>query len=215
MWKFLQSKTGMVTILCVIVAAIAAVLAYSVLTRRAVRRMLDYKYNEMSLLSMFAEVDRNREKYSTLPASALETGSGEELLERMNYHLLARSGGDPLGWILQQQGIARTVYLALWVRQEMRMGNFPELFWGDRSGEIIRDAAAAYRAIGAPGCAKVLEKTKEAVDARMGKKGAGASPRRWAMESAADDFRWYGKRERVREKLAEYLRANRDAVCAK
>lgn len=93
------------------------------------------------------------------------------------------------------------------------MGNFPELFWGEHSGEVIRDAAAAYRAFGAPGCAKVLEKTKESVDARFEKRGTQASPRRWVMESAADDFRWYDKREHVREKLADFLRANREAVC--
>lgn len=213
MWEFLQSKAGMILLLCLIAAAFAVVLVHSMFTRRAVKRMLDYKYTEMSVLSMFAEVDRNREKYSALSAGALETGTGDELLERMNYHLLANSAGDPLGWILQQEGTARTVYLALWIRQEMRMGNFLELFWGEHSGEVIRDAAAAYRAIGAPGCAKVLEKTKESVDARFEKRGTQASPRRWVMESAADDFRWYDKREHVREKLADFLRANREAVC--
>lgn len=215
MWEFLQSKTGVILVLALILAALAAVLLHSIFTRRAVKRMLDYKYAEMSVLSMFAEVERNREKYDVLPASALETDSGDELLERMNYHLLAKSDGNPLDWILQQQGAMRAAYLALWVRQEMRMGNFPQLFWGERSGEVVRDAASAYRAIGAPGCAKVLEKTKETVDARLEKRGAQAALRRWAMESAADDFRWYDKREHVREKLADYLRRNRELVCEK
>ena len=68
MWEFLQSKAGMILLLCLIAAAFAVVLVHSMFTRRAVKRMLDYKYTEMSVLSMFAEVDRNREKYSALSA---------------------------------------------------------------------------------------------------------------------------------------------------
>ena len=213
MWAFLQSNTGILFILSLVAALLAVVLLHSIFTRRAVRRMLDYKFAEMSVLSMLAEVERNREKYSTLTSGALGEISGGEALERMNYHLLAQCGGDPLGWILQQRGAAQVFYLVLWIRQEMRRGNFPTLFWEERSGALMQSATGAYRTIGALGCARVLEKTKESVDARLEKKGNPAALRRWVLEAAADDFRWYDKRERVRERLAEFLCANREQIC--
>ncbi len=213
MLDFLKSDTGLILLIGILAVAVAVVLIHSIRTRRAVKRMLDYQFAEMSVAAMLAEADRNRDAYSALPPAALENAADAELLERVNYHMLAKGGGDPVGWMLDRPAEERAVYLALWIRQQMRMGNFPQLFLGDRSKELIQAAAAAYRAIGAPSCAKVLEKTKESVDARIEKKGTQMAIRRSVLESAAEGFRWYDKRENVREKLAAFLRDNRAAVC--